>query len=57
MARGPGSVSFEPAGFTYQWSNPGLKPLVYLLFNVNRKDLDPVIKIRGRIAKGRVAQR
>jgi mannose-6-phosphate isomerase-like protein (cupin superfamily) len=43
MARGPGSVSFEPAGFTYQWSNPGLKPLVYLLFNVNRKDLDPVI--------------
>jgi mannose-6-phosphate isomerase-like protein (cupin superfamily) len=43
MARGPGSVSFEPAGFTYQWSNPGLKPLVYLLFNVNPKDIDPVI--------------
>jgi mannose-6-phosphate isomerase-like protein (cupin superfamily) len=43
MARGPGSVSFEPAGFTYQWSNPGLKPLIYLLFNVNPKDLDPVV--------------
>jgi mannose-6-phosphate isomerase-like protein (cupin superfamily) len=43
VARGPGSVSFEPAGFTYQWSNPGLKPLIYLLFNVNPKDLDPVI--------------
>lgn len=43
MARGPGSVSFEPAGFTYQWSNPGLKPLIYLLFNVNPKDIDPVI--------------
>jgi mannose-6-phosphate isomerase-like protein (cupin superfamily) len=43
VARGPGSVSFEPAGFTYQWANPGLKPLIYLLFNVNPKDLDPVI--------------
>jgi len=45
MARGPGSVSFEPAGFTYQWSNPGLKPLVYLLFNVNPKDIEPVIDL------------
>jgi mannose-6-phosphate isomerase-like protein (cupin superfamily) len=43
MARGPGSVSFEPAGFTYQWSNPGLKPLVYLVFNVSPKDVDPVV--------------
>jgi mannose-6-phosphate isomerase-like protein (cupin superfamily) len=43
MARGPGSVSFEPAGLTYQWGNPGLRPLVYLLLNVNPKDLDPVI--------------
>ena len=42
-ARGPGSVSFEPAGFTYQWSNPGLKPLVYLVFNVSPKDIEPVI--------------
>ena len=43
VARGPGSVSFEPAGLTYQWSNPGLKPLVYLLFNVNPKDVVPVV--------------
>jgi mannose-6-phosphate isomerase-like protein (cupin superfamily) len=43
MARGPGSVTFEPAGYTYQWSNPGLKPLTYLLFNVNPKDIEPVI--------------
>jgi mannose-6-phosphate isomerase-like protein (cupin superfamily) len=43
IARGQGSVSYEPAGLTYQWSNPGLKPLVYLLFNVNPKDIDPVI--------------
>jgi mannose-6-phosphate isomerase-like protein (cupin superfamily) len=43
MARGPGSVSYEPAGFSYQWANPSLKPLIYLLFNVSPKDLDPVI--------------
>lgn len=43
VARGPGSVSYEPAGFSYQWSNPGLKPLIYLLFNINRKDAAPVI--------------
>jgi mannose-6-phosphate isomerase-like protein (cupin superfamily) len=42
MARGPGSVSFEPAGYTYQWSNPGLKPLIYLVFNVSPKDIEPV---------------
>jgi mannose-6-phosphate isomerase-like protein (cupin superfamily) len=43
MVRGPGSVSYEPAGFVYQWGNPGLKPLTYLLLNVSPKDLDPVI--------------
>jgi mannose-6-phosphate isomerase-like protein (cupin superfamily) len=43
LARGPGSVSYEPAGFTYQWSNPGLKPLIYLLFNVNPKGTDAVV--------------
>jgi len=42
-ARGPGSVSYEPAGFTYQWSNPGAQPLIYLVFNVNPKDIEPVI--------------
>src|SRR5579872_3937215 len=42
-ARGPGSVSYQPAGFTYQWSNPGAQPLIYLVFNVNPKDMDPVI--------------
>jgi mannose-6-phosphate isomerase-like protein (cupin superfamily) len=42
-ARGPGSVSYQPAGFTYQWSNPGLQPLIYLVFNVNPKDIEPVI--------------
>jgi mannose-6-phosphate isomerase-like protein (cupin superfamily) len=40
---GPGSVSFEPAGFSYQWSNPGLKPLIYLFFNVNPKNIAAVV--------------
>jgi hypothetical protein len=43
VARGPGSVSFEPAGYAYQWSNPGPNPLIYLLFNVNPKGIDPVL--------------
>lgn len=42
-ARGPGSVSYQPAGFTYQWSNPGSQPLVYLVFNVNPKDEEPIV--------------
>jgi mannose-6-phosphate isomerase-like protein (cupin superfamily) len=42
-ARGPGSVSYQPAGFLYQWSNPGLQPLIYLVFNVNPKGVDPVV--------------
>jgi mannose-6-phosphate isomerase-like protein (cupin superfamily) len=42
-ARGPGSISYQPAGFTYQWSNPGTQPLVYLVFNINPKNIEPVI--------------
>jgi mannose-6-phosphate isomerase-like protein (cupin superfamily) len=42
-ARGPGSVSYEPHGVVYQWSNPGLKPLVYLVFNINPKGVPPVV--------------
>ena len=46
--RGPGSISYEPAGYTYQWSNPGTNPLIYLLFNVNPKDAEPVILLDQR---------
>jgi hypothetical protein len=45
IARGPGSVSFEPHGLVYQWSNPDSKPLVYLVFNINPKDEPPVIAV------------
>jgi hypothetical protein len=41
--KGPGSTSYEPNRLTYQWSNPGTTPLVYLLFNVNPKDEPPVL--------------
>lgn len=43
IAKGPGSVSYEPNRLAYQWSNPGTTPLVYLLFNVNPKDEPPVL--------------
>jgi mannose-6-phosphate isomerase-like protein (cupin superfamily) len=42
IARGPGSISYEPNSLLYQWSNPGSTPLVYLLLNVNPKS-EPVV--------------
>lgn len=47
-ARGPGSISYQPAGYTYQWSNPGPNPLIYLLFNVSPRDTEPVIALEQR---------
>jgi quercetin dioxygenase-like cupin family protein len=44
-ARGPGSVSFEPQGLVYQWSNPGSKPLVYLVFNVSPQGVPPIVQV------------
>jgi mannose-6-phosphate isomerase-like protein (cupin superfamily) len=35
VAKGPGSLSYEPAPIIYQWSNPGNLPLIYLVFNLN----------------------
>jgi mannose-6-phosphate isomerase-like protein (cupin superfamily) len=34
-AKGPGTLSYEPAPTVYQWSNPGNLPLTYLVFNLN----------------------
>jgi mannose-6-phosphate isomerase-like protein (cupin superfamily) len=47
-AKGPGSVSYEPRGIVYQWSNPGSQPLVYLVFNVNPKNLPAVVEVEDR---------
>jgi mannose-6-phosphate isomerase-like protein (cupin superfamily) len=49
-ARGPGSVSYEPREVFYQWSNPGSKPLIYLVFNINPKDRPAVVEIEDRPA-------
>ncbi len=35
ISEGSGSVSYEPNKLLYQWGNPGLTPLIYLLLNVN----------------------
>jgi mannose-6-phosphate isomerase-like protein (cupin superfamily) len=43
VARNPGSVSFEPGSLVYQWSNPGSRPLTYLVFNVNPAGEDAVL--------------
>jgi mannose-6-phosphate isomerase-like protein (cupin superfamily) len=49
-ARGPGSVSYEPREVFYQWGNPGSKPLIYLVFNVNPNDSPAVVEIEDRPA-------
>jgi len=41
----PGSISYEPRGLVYKWSNPGTKPLIYLVFNVNPQNLPPVVEV------------
>jgi mannose-6-phosphate isomerase-like protein (cupin superfamily) len=50
VVRGPGSVSYEPREVFYQWSNPGLKSLIYLVFNINSKDKPAVVEIEDRPA-------
>ena len=46
VARSPGSVSFEPGSLVYQWSNPGSRPLTYLVFNFNPAGEDAVLAAR-----------
>jgi mannose-6-phosphate isomerase-like protein (cupin superfamily) len=46
--RTPGSISYQPRGLAYHWSNPGRKPLIYLVFNVSPKDLPPVLRVDGQ---------
>ena len=41
----PGSISYEPRGLVYKWSNPGSTPLIYLVFNVNPQNLPPVVEV------------
>jgi mannose-6-phosphate isomerase-like protein (cupin superfamily) len=43
VAKGPGSLSYEPAPTVYQWSNPGNVPLTYLVFNLNPESENAVL--------------
>jgi mannose-6-phosphate isomerase-like protein (cupin superfamily) len=43
VAKGPGSISYEPGALVYQWGNPGNPPLTYLVFNLNPESEDAVV--------------
>jgi mannose-6-phosphate isomerase-like protein (cupin superfamily) len=43
IAKGPGSMSYEPTHVVYQWGNPGNLPLNYLVFNLSPENERPVV--------------
>jgi mannose-6-phosphate isomerase-like protein (cupin superfamily) len=43
IAKGPGSMSYEPSHVVYQWSNPGNFPLTYLVLNLSPENERPVV--------------
>ena len=43
VARGPGSLIYEPYGLVHQWGNPGNEPLIFLAFNVNPEGVAAVL--------------
>jgi len=43
VARGPGSLIYEPSGLVHQWGNPGSEPLTFLAFNINPEGVPAVI--------------
>jgi quercetin dioxygenase-like cupin family protein len=42
IARGPGSLIYEPYGLVHQWGNPGDEPLTFLTFNINPEGVPAV---------------
>ena len=50
VARGPGSLIYEPYGLVHQWGNPGNEPLTFLAFNLNPEGVPAVLP--GVPAKG-----
>ena len=48
--RRPGSISYEPRGLVYKWSNPRSMPLIYLVFNINPQNLPPVVEVEENLA-------
>ena len=43
VARGPGSLIYEPYGLVHQWGNPGSEPLTFLTFNINPENMAAVL--------------
>ena len=43
VAKGPGSLIYEPFGLVHQWGNPGVGPLTFLAFNINPEGVAAVI--------------
>jgi quercetin dioxygenase-like cupin family protein len=50
VARGPGSLIYEPYALVHQWGNPGDEPLTFLAFNINPDGVAAVLP--GAPAKG-----
>ena len=43
VAKGPGSLIYEPFGLVHQWGNPGVEPLTFVAFNINPEGVAAVI--------------
>jgi quercetin dioxygenase-like cupin family protein len=43
VARGPGSLIYEPFDLVHQWGNPGSEPLTFLAFNINPEGVPAVV--------------
>jgi quercetin dioxygenase-like cupin family protein len=43
VAKGPGSLIYEPFGLVHQWGNPGDEPLTFLAFNLNPEGVAAVV--------------
>ena len=43
LARGPGSLIYEPYALVHQWGNPGDEPFIFLAFNINPEGVAAVL--------------
>ena len=43
VARGPGSLIYEPCDLVHQWGNPGDEPLTFMAFNINPEGVAAVM--------------
>jgi hypothetical protein len=51
IAKGPGSISYEPDDLVYQWGNPGYPPLTYLVFNLNPQAEEAVVTVAAAVER------